>query len=529
MPTLHWIGKEAVVNHHQQVPFRLLHCREDLSVGDPGTGNLLVEGDNLLALKALLPYYAGKVKCIYIDPPYNTGNEGWVYNDNVNSPDISRWLTATVDRDDLSRHDKWLCMMYPRLALLRDFLTDDGAMFVSVDDNEESHLRLLMDEVFGARSFLAKLVWKCRQYIDSRAVTGISTDHEYILVYAKTAGNVRFRGRERDETKYSNPDNDPRGPWMSRSILGLATQEQRPNLHYDLADPATGITYPCPPNTGWRYSQDTIATKIAESRILFPPKKTGRPREKVFLAELKTEFTGLPSIIDTVFTAQGSHEIRDILGGQVFSFPKPSSLVSKLVEQLCTGTDLVLDSFAGSGTTAQAAMQLNKSDGGNRRFILVEMDSDICHNITAQRLKRVIEGYDNGKGHVEGLGGGFRYCTLGEPLFDAQGQIATEVTFDDLSRHVFFTETGEPMPERQKPDSALIGVTGGVAFYLLFNGILGDKSVDGGNVLTLKLLKSLPPHDGPRVVFGEGCTLSQAALKRAGVTFKQIPYQVKVS
>jgi hypothetical protein len=291
-------------------------------------------------------------------------------------------------------------------------------------------------------------------------------------------------------------------------MLGLATQEQRPNLHYDLIDPATGTAYPCAPNTGWRYSQDTMATKIAEGRVLFPPRKTGRPREKVFLEELKTEFTGFPSVIDTVSTAQGSHEIRDILGGQVFSFPKPSDLVAKLSAQLCNDTDLVLDSFAGSGTTGHAVLQQNKEDGGNRRFILVEMEQNICRDITRERLRRVIEGYDD----TPGLGGGFRYCKLGEPLFDEHGQIRKEVQFADLARHVFFTETGEPQPNIGEANSPLIGIHNGTAHYLLFNGILGDNRVNGGNVL-----------------FGEGCRLGPERLKREGVTFKQIPYEVKVN
>ena len=204
MPTLNWIGKEAVVNHHLQVPFRLLKDVPALSCGDPGSGNLIVQGDNLVALKALLPYYAGQVKCVCIDPPYNTGNEGWVYNANVNSPRIREWLGKAVGKEGetLDRHDRWLCMMYPRLALLRQFLRRDGAIIISIDDNEASHLRLLMDEIFGSSCFVAELIWKSRQHPDSRSKTGISLDHEYVLVYARTPGGVTFRGRARDTTKY---------------------------------------------------------------------------------------------------------------------------------------------------------------------------------------------------------------------------------------------------------------------------------------------------------------------------------------
>ena len=299
MPTLNWIGKKAVENHHREVPFHLLKDAPELSVGDPGSGNLLVEGDNLLALKALLPYYAGQVKCIYIDPPYNTGNENWIYNDNLNSPEIKDWLGKTVGREseDLCRHDKWLCMMYPRLALLRNMLCEDGAIFISIDENEVSYLRLLLDDLFGESCFVGQLIWKSRQHLDSRSKDGISHDHEYILIYSRNSGKVHFRGRSRDTTKYKNPDKDSRGTWMSRSILGLATAEQRPNLHYDLTDPQTGNVYPCSSATGWRYSRETMNSLISEGRILFPKKPTGRPREKVFECNLQTAFTGFPSIL----------------------------------------------------------------------------------------------------------------------------------------------------------------------------------------------------------------------------------------
>ena len=555
MPTLNWIGKDAVLNHHKEVPFHLLKCDEKLSVApktsevlktsevSPHGDNLLIQGDNLLALKALLPHYAGQVKCIYIDPPYNTGNEGWVYNDNVNSPEMKAWLGKVVggESEDLSRHDKWLCMMYPRLVVVREMLSDDGIIFISIDDVEDGNLRVMLDEIFSRHCFIAKLIWKSRQYLDSRSLSGISTDHEYIYVYVKNAGKVKLKGKERDLGKYSNPDNDPRGLWMSRSILGLATKEQRPNLHYDLIDPATNTRYPCAPNTGWRYSKDTIQQKIEEGRILFPKKTSGRPREKVFLLELQTESTGFPSVIDDVFTAQGSAQIRQILGSQVFAFPKPSDLIAELIRQTTKQDDLILDSFAGSGTTGHAVLQMNQEDGGNRRFILVEMDENISKNITAERLKRVSQGYEwkdqkGNKKKEEGLGGGFRFCTLGETLFDSDGQIRREVSFEDLARHVYFTETGQPLPERpprsgrpRRSDSPLLGIHNGVAVYLLYNGVMKDKSRDGGNVLTRPLLAELPEHDGAKVIYGNGTLLGENTLRSLGITFRQVPYEIKVS
>jgi len=530
VPTLNWIGKDAVVRHHKEVPFRLLGADKKLSHGDSAGGNLIVEGDNLHALKALLPRYAGKVKCICIDPPYNTGNEGWVYNDNVNAPEILRWLGQTVGKEaeDLSRHDKWLCMMYPRLVLLKQFLSEDGMIFVHIDDNEEATLRLLMDEVLGRSCFVAKLVWKARQHLDSRAVSRISTDHEYILVYARSPSGGQFRGRTRDESKYSNPDKDPRGNWMSRSILGLADAKNRPNLHYPLKDEKTGLEYPCPPNTGWRYSRETMAKLISEGRILFPKKPTGRPREKVFIENLQQQFTCFPSIISDVYTDQGTAAIRDIFGSGVFAFPKPPELTASLIEQVTDLDSIILDSFAGSGTTAHAVLKQNAADGGNRKFILVEMEPGICKDITAERVRRVAGGYTNAKGEaVEGLGGGFQYCRLSkDPLFDATGAVREDVRFAQLAEFVWFAETGTGFIG--KANSPLLGVHQGVAVYLLYNGILKDKSVDGGNVLTAPVLALLPPHDGPKVIYAAASRLGAPRLQRERIVFKQTPYALDV-
>ncbi len=542
MPTLNWIGKDAVVRHHREVPFRLLEpvpalsCVPDRNGGD--SGNLIVQGDNLHALKALLPRYAGQVKCIYIDPPYNTGNEGWAYNDNVNSPEIRRWLGEVVGKEGetLDRHDRWLCMMYPRLMLLRQFMREDAAIFVSIDDNEVATLRLLMDEIFGASNFVSQLVWKARQHLDSRSLTGISNDHEYILVYSRTLGRCKLKGQSRDESKYSNPDEDPRGRWMSRSILGLANIKDRPNLHYELEDPSTSLRYPCPENTGWRYSRETMATKLADGRILFPKKSTGRPREKVFLDELKTSGAGFPSVIDGVFTADGSQAVRDIFGQQNFAFPKAPDLVQRLIAQVTESDSITLDSFAGSGTTGHAVLKQNAEDGGNRRFILVEMDENIAHYVTAERVKRVAEGYTNAKGQaMPGLGGGFQFCRLStDPLFDADGQIRGDVSFNQLAEFIWFAETGTGLT----PDSSASGETGqglspllgiheGRAIFLLYNGILKDQSVAGGNVLTGPVFDLLPKFSGPKVIYAAANRLGTRAA-RESITFKQTPYALDI-
>jgi len=531
VPSLNWIGKEAVVGHHRQVPYHLLRCDKALSCGDPDAGNLLVEGDNLLALKALLPYYAGKVKCIYIDPPYNTGNEKWAYNDNVNSPEIRKWLGKVVggEAEDLSRHDKWLCMMYPRLAMLREFLRSDGAIFVSIDDNEFERLKLLMNEVFGEGKHVATFIWKRRTTPDSRNLNGVSGDHEYIVAYQRAEG-FRVRGRAKDLTKYSNPDNDPRGSWMSDNLTGLANAAERPNLHYDMVHPATGHHYPPHPSRGWIYGRERMDKLIAEDRILWPKKVTGRPRLKRYLSDMQASTTGLSTVLNAPGNVEATKELSQIMGPKAFAFPKPSQLIAALIEQATAPGDLVLDSFAGSGTTGHAALRLARKKDGKRRFVLVEMEPNIARELTAERIRRVAQGYTDAKGQVVfGLGGGFRYCRLDKPLFDEHGQIGAEVKFADLAAHVFFTETGSPIPKRANGRTPLLGVAKDTAYYLLFNGVLGDKTPDGGNILTGKVLAAFPAHDGPKVVFGEGCRLSAARLKRERVTFKQLPYEIKVS
>lgn len=527
MPTLDWIGKKAVLNHHKQVPYRLLKCDAKLSAGDADAGNLLVQGDNLEALKALLPYYAGKVKCIYIDPPYNTGNEKWVYNDAVNSPEMRRWLGKVVgaEAEDLSRHDKWLCMMYPRLSLLREFLTDDGAIFISIDDNEVQNLRALMDEVFGPSNWVCTLIWKRRQTPDSRNLNGVSADHEYVLCYGRTQ-TVRFKGAKKDLTKYTNPDNDSNGPWMSDNLTGLANAEERPNLHYDVVNPATGRKYPPHPSRGWIYGQERMKELISSGRILWPKAATGRPRLRRYLSDMKADRTGFSTFLDAPANVAGTKELAALLGPKTFAFPKPHGLVQVLLEQLTDADSIVLDSFAGTGTTGQAVLALNRVDDGHRRFVLVEMDENVARTVSVQRLRVVIEGKES---PMAGLGSGFRYCKLGEPLFDDGGNIRESVRFPDVAAHVFFTETGAPIPKRASGKTQLLGVHNGKAVYLLFNGVMGDKRPDGGNVLTGPILASLPPHDGPRIIYGEGCRLGAARLKREGIVFRQIPYEIRVT
>lgn len=543
MPSLNWIGKSAVEHHHQEVPYRLVHCDGELSAGDPDAGNLLVQGDNLEALKALLPYYAGQVKCIYIDPPYNTGNEGWVYNDNVNSPEIRSWLGKVVGKEaeDLSRHDKWLCMMYPRLRLLRDFLREDGVIFVSIDDDEHHRLRVLLDEVFGANNFIACLVWQ-KKYAPANDARFFSDDHDYILVYARQKHQWEPNKLERtsaQDGKYQNPDDDPRGRWQSDNYTSNKSKQERPNGWYSIVNPNTGKEIWPSPTAVWRYPRETYEKHVEENRIYWGKSGTNTsPRFKRFLSEVGGV---VPRTVllhaDVGHNQTAKRQILEIFHGQdeVFSTPKPTTLIAHLLKIGAGPEDLILDSFAGSGTTGHAVLDLNKQDGGNRRFILIEMEEKIASEVTATRLKRSVEGYDKSGDPtkpVEPLGGGFRFCHLGVPLFNEFGDIDGGVTFPDLAAHIFFAETGVPIPTKATGHTSYLGKHAEKAVYLLFSpGQEGFPREASGNVLTPAALTDLPPppegFEGVRVVYAEGATVTPERLKAEGVVFKQIPYQIE--
>jgi len=553
MPTLDWIGKKAVVNHHNEVPFHLLKEVSDLSVGEPGSGNLLVEGDNLVALKALLPYYAGQIKCIYIDPPYNTGDENWIYNDNVNSPEIRKWLGQTVGKEseDLSRHDKWLCMMYPRLALLHQFLRRDGVIFVSIDENEVGYLRLLMDEIFGLTNCLGAFVWKRRSSSAMRG-TPLSIDHEYILVFARDSKQVSLYGLQKGVEGYPYKDNG--GYYASTDLTVGMGKDVRPGQFYPLTNPKTGRVYQPNPERVWRFFPDTMQKIIESDLIIWPDDSDGkmqRPRYKTYFDPNSAKPKPVSSWIETVSTnekeienqqaeydvsiltsgmnQEGGRLLQEIFGTKMFAYPKPLSLVRSLIRASTRNDDITLDSFAGTGTTGHAVLLLNEEDDNGRRFILAEMDPKICSQVTVERLRRVSNGYEKPNGKmVEGLGGGFRYCRLGTACFDEHGRINAEVTFSDLARHVFFTETGEPLPKHSKGNGPLIGTHRGKAIFLLYNGALEDKRLNGGNVLTQRVLEELPEYEGTKVVYGTACRLSPSRLKRENIIFKQIPYEIKV-
>ncbi len=526
MPSINFKGKSIVHSYHLTVPYRQVIPDETLSVLTPGQpaslkGNLILHGDNLHALKSLIPSFAGKIKCIYIDPPYNTGNENWVYNDNVAHPMLQEWLKQVVDKEDLTRHDKWLCMMWPRLQLLRELLSDDGVIFVSIDDHEVSSLRQIMDEIFGENYFITQFVWKSRQNKDNRNLTGVSVDHEYVLCYGKA-----IRGGSRKVEQFSNPDNDPRGPWISGNMVGLATEESRPNLHYELTNPETGINYE-KPALGWRYDRKRMTRLIKENQIIWPSSPHGRPRVKVFLSEMQQEFTGFSSIIGIdVFTRTGTAEIDAIFGERKFDFPKPSALLQELIRQGCPQDGIILDSFAGSGTTAHAVLALNAEDGGNRRFILVEQE-DYADTLTAERVRRVIKGVPRAKDTTlqAGLGGSFTYCTLG-PNFDEDELLRGGLpAYQEMARFVFFTATGEQLDEAQiDEENCYLGESARYSVYLIYKP---DVEYLKHTPLDLKFAMNLTVSEGKlRLVIASHKYLDEHRMAEYDIEFCQLPFGI---
>lgn len=425
MPTLDWIGKDKVINHHKDVPYKVLERKYSFDESgmhkeDIHSNNMIIHGDNLEALKSLLPQYEGKIKCIYIDPPYNTGNEGWIYNDNVNDPKIKKWLGEVVGKEgeDLSRHDKWLCMMYPRLVLLQKLLADDGAIFISIDDNEQAFLKCVCDEIFGARNFVAQLVWQ-RTFATKNDAKYFSSEHEYILVYAAEIEKLKIKALPKSEKqleRYKNPDNDPRGPWIS------------------------------------------------------------------------TDF---------------------------FATPKPVRLINQILRIICDDGDIVLDSFAGSATTAHAVMQSDLK----LSYIMIEVE-DYADTITAERVKRVIDGYGEGKNAVEGTGGNFSYYELGNPLFMQDGTINDEVDITEVRKYVWYTETNGIEYKEDIQEKYFLGSYNDTAYYFYY-----EK--DRVTILDYEFLTSVHKKEQAYVIYADSCALSDSDLQKWNITFKKIPRDIE--
>ena len=526
MPTLEWIGKSKVINHHQEVPFRVLERKYSFDENgqhdeDNGSENMIIRGDNLEALKALLPRYEGRVKCIYIDPPYNTGNEGWVYNDNVNDPKIKKWLGEVVGKEgeDLTRHDKWLCMMYPRLKLLQKLLADDGAIFISIDDTEISNLRLLMDEVFGANNFVTTVIWH-KNYAPKSSAKFFSEDHDYITVYAKNKmawiPNLLPRTEEQDKI-YKNPDNDPRGLWRPDKLsarnpysLGL----------YSITCPG-GRVIPGPPaGRYWVVSEEKFKQMDADGRIYWGKDGNNIPAPKRYLSEVKQG--RVPQTIweyeEVGHTQDAKKDLKAIFDGEMpFDTPKPYRLIERILQIASDSDSIILDSFAGSGTTAHAVLNMNKADVGHRKFILVEM-MDYADSITAERVKRVIRGYGEGKNAVEGTGGNFSFYDLGEPLL--VGDCLNEAVAPEIIReYIWFMETKQPYSPPSGGNPYYLGQHNDTGYYFYYE----PQRV---TVLDYAFLSTITEKADGTVIYADRCSISEDKLAKMGVTFKKIPRDI---
>lgn len=530
MPTLHWVGKDKVINHHLDVPFKTLEHTYGFDNGtqtnEPtDSGNKIIHGDNLEALKSLLPEYEGRIKCIYIDPPYNTGNEGWVYNDNVNDPKLKRWLGQVVGKEaeDLTRHDKWLCMMYPRLKLLHKLLANDGAIFISIDDNEQANLKLICDEIFGGGNFVANVIWQKRTSPDARRK--ISAGHEYSIIYIKNSNYVDsvfnlLQLSETDASKYKNPDNDPRGPWVSTDCTAQAGHGTKSQF-YILTTPI-GRIIELPDSLCWRYTQERMNEEIKDGRIWFGKDGKGVPRKKTYLSERhgKNLWTWWPNT-EVGHTQEATKEITKIFGKTAaFDYPKPLRYLERII-QIATKTNensIILDSFAGSGTTAHAVFNLNKQDGGNRKVILIEME-DYAETITAERVKRVIQGY----GNTEGVGGSFDYYELGAPLFLEDGMLNEAVEVDKIRQYVFYTETqsiiNDELGVMNADNAYFLGKTHDTSYYFYY-----EK--DEATTLDHDFLATMRTRAETYIIYADNCLLSKEYLTKHNIIFKKIPRDI---
>lgn len=505
MPILSWLTRDEDIRAAGRVPYRLLEEVPELGAGDPDTGNMLIQGDNLEALKSLLPFYAGQVKCIYIDPPYNTGS-------------------AFEHYDDALEHSKWLALMWPRLELLRELLSEDGSIWVSIDDREAHYLKVIMDEVFGRGNFVDTVIW---QKADSprNSARQFSTDHDYIMVFSKNENwtpNKLPRTKEANSI-YKNPDEDPRGNWLAGDPF--ANKPYSKGL-YTIKGP-TGRDFSPPPGRFWRVSEEKLRQLDQEGRIWWGPNGSARPSIKKYVNEVGDLVPRTFWSKDDVGSNRTSkNEMRALFPEEAsFDTPKPERVIERVLTIATEPDDLVLDSFLGSGTTAAVAHKMG------RRYIGIELgDHAVTH--CQPRLAKVIDSDQGGISKAVDWqgGGGFRFFRLGDTVFDENGQIQGDIPFTALASHIWFSETATPLAaERRK--SLFLGSHKGTGFALLYNGILGDKSAKGGNVLTratLDLIRAAAgDFDGPLVIYGERATFGAATLEREGITFKQTPYDVK--
>ena len=550
MPTLEWIGKSKVINHHQDVPFRVLERKYSFDENgqhdeDNGSENMIIRGDNLEALKALLPRYEGRVKCIYIDPPYNTGNEGWVYNDNVNDPKIKKWLGKVVGKEgeDLTRHDKWLCMMYPRLKLLQKLLVDDGVIFVSLDFHEQPFMRLIMDEIFGASNYVSEIA--CVNKPSGRSDDKyIATAHESIIVYRKspllTLGG--FEPEEKITKRYNKRDTDGR-LYREEDLRKRGTHDERtdrPNLFYpfffnqETGELIVGGNDEKTPDGfiriepmkskdvqgTWRWGQDTAN---AQKTYIHPRYMPNKQQWSLFEWEyLDERGAAKPTTLwdfKDVNSERGTEVFIKYLGFKKEDFPnpKPVGTIQRILQIATAGDDIILDSFAGSGTTAHAVLNMNKADGGHRKFILVEI-MDYADSITAERVKRVIKGYGEGKKAVEGTGGNFSFYDLGEPLL--VGDCLNEaVAPEKIREYIWFMETKQPYAPPSGGNPYYLGKHNSTGYYFCYE----PQRV---TVLDYAFLSTITEKADGTVIYADRCAINEDKLAKMGVTFKKIPRDI---
>jgi adenine-specific DNA-methyltransferase len=542
MPTLDFKGKPFVYSHHLSVPFRelVVDAKKSLSAkgGEPSLDdNLIIHGDNLEALKALLPRYAGKVDVIYIDPPYNTGNEGWAYNDNVNSPLMKEWLGKVVDKEDLERHDKWLCMMWPRLQLLRELLTPTGAIFVSIDDGEQASVRAICEEIFGANNFIANQIWQ-KKYSPANDATWFSDDHDFVVCFARDKSLWRPKKVPRSSKQnkaYKNPDTDSRGLWKAGDYTSGKTRWERPNGWYAITNPNSGQEIWPDEDAVWRYVEEEHDANVADNRVWWGAKgQNNVPAYKRFLEDVDDMVPRTILLYEDVGHNQdGAREIKQIFdaGRSVFANAKPSTLLEKII---ATGGDenvLVLDSFAGSGTTAHAVLALNNRVGGNRKFILVECEK-YADTLTAERVRRISKGIKKSKDESlkAGLGGTFTYCTLGDPIdlerfFD--GKSAPE--WEQVARYVAYTATGQTLAKAPKKPGKdwFVGEAGGYRIHLVYEpDVEFMRSNKAALDMGLAERISKCAEGKPVLIYAAAKFMGQKDLSSLGLTFCQLPYAI---
>jgi adenine-specific DNA-methyltransferase len=519
MPYIDWMGKDDVKDHHKSIVYKIIECKEE--IGDIDSENMIIKGDNLLALKSLLPYYASSVKMIYIDPPYNTGNTSWVYNDNMDSLLIKKWLNDTVNADDLSRSDKWLCMMYPRLKLLRELLKDDGVIFISIDDAEVAHLRMICDEIFGKDNFIGNIGWESKTKTQNTkdSYNKLQPKIENILVYAKKS-KIRFNLICKGEKEY--PEIDEKGVFRYSQIeqMNAGDMRGRETMIFEIK----GIL----PKNGkqWKLGYDTVNNFDRRGNIIIRNNKPYikmRPNDE--RNEISEPFWGFFS--KNIGTAEtGKKELTQIIKEHNFETVKPTEIIKRLIIHTTSKDDIILDSFAGSGTTAHAVLEQNKQDGGNRKFILIET-LDYAKDITAERVKKVIDGYEyKNKGKITkvngiGIGSGFKYCELSHDIFDQLGELNSNLTFEQTAKHIYFVEFKKPI-DKNSINQPFVGTHKNNHIYFYENKFLNKDLKD-----LLNEYKKIKKEYKQLIIYTAKSTVSNDTLKEKNIIIRYIPYDIK--